>query len=249
MSTSSVKRPLAQAIRDAEAFRDLFPPACYEQWHFAGSLRRSRANVGDIEHVVVPKHGDIEVSGGLFAETEHVNLVMYRLDELVRTYVLTKHLYGGEKPGTTASPRWGDKYRGVDFRGFCHEVWMAAPGALGAQLAIRTGPAGFSQMLVTRLKMHGYLQHEGHVWKTSPVLCGCGWTGSWAEPDFRKCVPGEPRPAFVKKDGDGVFCPRCGRGDQIQLERVNVPDEQTYFGLCRVRYLHPPQRLDPEERR
>jgi DNA polymerase/3'-5' exonuclease PolX len=165
MSTSTfAKRSYAQAHADAVEFRAMFPLDCYERWEIAGSLRRGKSEVGDVEHVVIPRV--VEQPMGLFGASEPKNLLWHHLDALVDGRRLAKHLYvshladGSERIG----PRWGDTYRGVDFNGFNHEIFCATQDNYGAILAIRTGPAEFSQMLVTRMKQGGmYRQQDGAV--------------------------------------------------------------------------------------
>lgn len=94
MSTALAKRTYADALDDAQAFRALFPPACYERWEFAGSLRRRRPEVADVEHLIIPNHGDVERGDGLFTVTERVNLLWFHLDALLRGGQVRKHVYG-----------------------------------------------------------------------------------------------------------------------------------------------------------
>lgn len=158
MSTTTVKRPWAQAMEDAESFRALFPAACIERWEFAGSLRRRKSEVADIEHVVIPAFGDVPRGDGLFTVQERVNLLWHHLDAMVKAGTVSKHVYGG------AGYRWGDKYRGVDYRGFNNEIFCADADNWGNTFLIRTGPAEFSQRVVTRLKDGGmYRQVEGYL--------------------------------------------------------------------------------------
>jgi len=111
MSTTETKRPHAQAMEDAEAFRALFPLSTYERWEFAGSLRRRKPEVADIEHVIIPSFGEVETGDGLFTTSTRMNLLWFHLDSLMRGPAgLEKHWYGNGN-------RWGDKYRGVDYRG------------------------------------------------------------------------------------------------------------------------------------
>jgi DNA polymerase/3'-5' exonuclease PolX len=160
MSTSTTKRPHAVALADAESLRSLFPPTTYARWEFAGSVRRGKPEVSDVEHVVIPNFGDMP-GGGLFAD--RVNLLFHRLDELERKGTVTKHVYGNSPTGAP-SYRWGDKYRGVDFRGFNHEFFTADAQNWGAVLLIRTGPARFSQQFVDRFNLRGmYRQHLGYL--------------------------------------------------------------------------------------
>lgn len=157
MSTADAKRPLAAAVDDAEAFRALFPPTAYARWVIAGSIRRNKPHVGDVEHVVMPRMGDV-AGDGLFGEPLAVNLLLHRLDELLAAGTITKHIYPDDKP------RWGPVYRGCEFRGFTHEVFCAFPDNWGAILMIRTGPADFSQRMVDRLLRGGlYRQRDGYL--------------------------------------------------------------------------------------
>lgn len=185
----SNRRPLEQAVADAEAFRDLFPPTTYARWEIAGSVRRRRATCGDVEHVVIPAFGDVDLGGGLFPQLERVNLLWFHLDALVRKGEVTKHLYG------TRGFSWGEVQRGTDWRGFRHEVYTCDADAWGSNLAVRTGPAQLSKRLVESLKHHGYDHCGGyrvmHVQSGEPVpvrderqyfdLCGVEWT----EPERR----------------------------------------------------------------
>jgi DNA polymerase/3'-5' exonuclease PolX len=161
MSTGN-KRSYEAALADARAFRDLFdmlPAPLYERWEFAGSLRRKRDQVGDVEHVIIPRFGDVTVEGDLFGGTKSANLVMHRLDELLKSGQVSKHLYG------TTGFRWGDKNRGADFRGFNHELFMADGDNWGSKLAILTGPADFSKQLVTGLLRRERCNKDGYVWQ------------------------------------------------------------------------------------
>jgi len=158
MSTTTTKRDYATALEDAEAFRALFPPSTYRRWEFAGSLRRQRPEVGDIEHVIEPAVGDVERGDGLFTIKEPTNLLWHHLDALLRGGHVTKHVYGA------TGFRWGERYRGVDYRGFNHELFKADADNWGAILLIRTGPADYSERFVTRLKSGGmYRQQDGYV--------------------------------------------------------------------------------------
>jgi DNA polymerase/3'-5' exonuclease PolX len=160
MSTTLTKRPWAVAMIDADDFRGLFPKSSYERWEIAGSVRRQRPLVGDVEHVVIPVYGEVERGDGLFAVKERVNLLWHRLDALAREGQVSKHVYGW------SGYRWGEIYRGCDFRGFNHEFFLADPDNFGGTLLIRTGPAEFSERVVTRMKDGGmYRQRDGYVWR------------------------------------------------------------------------------------
>lgn len=177
MSTTSTKRSHAQALKDAEAFRALFlDPAhhncpSYVRWEFAGSLRRQKREVGDVEHLIIPAFGEPE-NPGLFGERT-LNLLWKRLEELVDgsggAGECRRHIYG------ETGFRWGPKYRGVDFRGHLHELWTAGAENWANQLVIRTGPAEFSRRVVSGFNRGGmYQQVDGylvHVASGERVAC------------------------------------------------------------------------------
>lgn len=168
MSTG-IKRSLPEARRDAEAFRALFAD-CYERWEIAGSVRRRKVEVGDVEHVVIPRHGDIVESVGMFDATRRGNLLLHRRDELLRNGLIRQHLYTSHHAdgSTSVSPRWGDIHFGSDFNGFNHEIFCAVPENWGAQLVIRTGPADFSKRVVDTLRCQGtFRQQDGLLYRVS----------------------------------------------------------------------------------
>lgn len=169
--SSAARRPLAEAIEDAKAFRDLFPVECYERWEIAGSVRRRKSEVADVEHVIIPRVVE-EPGSGLFAEPERINKLWKALEEHRQFGAVAKHCYGSTGAGAPLY-RWGEKYRGVDFRGHIHEMFTATPINWGAILLIRTGPADYSERVVTKIKSGGmYRQQDGqliHVASGQPV--------------------------------------------------------------------------------
>lgn len=238
------RRVLAAAQADAEAFRDLFPRECYTRWTIAGSVRRRQPLVKDVDHVVMPAFGEVEIPGHLFGAKEKVNLLWHHLDGLLRRGDVDKHL---RSDGTTS---WGNKQRGCAFRGFGHEIFTADADNWGPQLAIRTGPAEYSHMLVILLQRHDHMNQGGYVLDKRTTNCACGWSG--------------PEPAWVPIDrlGDGhrhyclrrapgrdeeavAVCPRCDKADALSMPRVSVPDEETYFCLCGLGWVPPEKRYAP----
>lgn len=147
----------AVAVEEAEKVRDLFAD-CIVQGCVAGSLRRGKTEVGDVEHVIIPRLD----AGGLFG-SEPVNLLLERLDELVRTGRLCKAV---KSDGKT---RWGARYRAVTLPGgptggrLHHELWMGDDANWGSLLCIRTGPQEFSTLVVTKLREKGLCNDHGYV--------------------------------------------------------------------------------------
>lgn len=163
-----MKRSYAAALDAATRFQAHFPPDSYVSWTFAGSLRRKKELVGDIEVVVIPAFDEIGV--GLFGQTEKVNRLWARLNRLLDDDVISMHVYG-KNPNGTPMHRYGDLYRGVDFAGWMLELFTSTPDTLGSTLAIRTGPPELSKALVTGLLRNGRRNKDGQVWKCEPCLC------------------------------------------------------------------------------
>jgi hypothetical protein len=233
------RRAWEKGLVDAEAFRDLFPPACYERWEIGGSVRRkSTSGVKDVDHIVIPRIGEMDVGSSLFAMPERVNLLWFHLDALVKGNHVTKHAYGTNEAGAPKH-RWGDKHRGVDFRGFNHEVRVADQHNWGSALAIWTGPGEFSRALVTGLQRNGYCNHKGYVFNKKACQCQCGWSGTFS--DLRRCDIGTEA-EWTDGTGAPVVCPTCGRGDRLVFERISVPAEQDYLKLCGYDWVRPEDR-------
>lgn len=167
MSTAA-KTKHAAALAEAIDFRALFE-GTYERWEFAGSLRRRRPEVGDIEHVIIPNWQPEEecLLLGEVADIPHVNLVRKRATQLVAAGVLVWHDY---RSLSSQPPHYrrGDKHCGVDFRGRPHELYMCEADNWGCILAIRTGSAEFSKALVTRLHQFGHRQDMGYLFRRAP---------------------------------------------------------------------------------
>lgn len=133
-------------------------PTC-ERIEIAGSIRRRKSEVKDIELVAVARVDDRRLPGALFADL--VNLLQLNTDRL------------------TASPRstfqrgdkWGERYRKLVYRHGGDEIavdlFIVTRETWGPQLAIRTGPADFSKRLVSPAPWgcmpEGYRQSNGMV--------------------------------------------------------------------------------------
>lgn len=178
MSTTDTRLALDEAVFAAEKFRALFDPVCYLRWEIGGSVRRRCRDVGDIEHICIPRFADLP-GEDMFQTPSPTNLLLRRLDELAAAVEITKHDYGGGKT------RWGEKLRGCDFNILGattrHEIWIAEESNWGSKLAIYTGPSDFSKRLVSGLLRNGRRNHLGHVWRCES--CDCNRYG----PSCEKC--------------------------------------------------------------
>lgn len=166
MSTAA-KRAHSKALYDACEIREMLS-GTFLEWEFAGSLRRKKPEVSDVDHVIIPK------------SEMGVNLLWKRLDEL--TAVPNPGLFDDSSTDlpfsryfySNGQNRWGQKQRGVQYRGYLHEFVTADVNNFGNWLSIKTGPAEFSEMLVTKLKQGGKLrQQEGYLRRSDGSVVPC----------------------------------------------------------------------------
>jgi hypothetical protein len=234
---AKTKRPLAQAIEDAKAFRALFPAECWQQWKGAGSVRRQAELVSDIDHVVIPQFGEVS-SGDLFGTPRLVNLLWHHLDALVAGRTVEKWV---RDDGRTS---WGEKQRAVAFRGAKHEIWTADAENWGSILAIRTGPGDYSHRMVIALQYNGYANTDGYVVNQRDWRCRCGWAGvdpAWmllAEARLNLDGTSVTRAPGDEKES-AAYCPTCKSGLGLERVRVPVPTEEAYFKLVGWPYIAP----------
>jgi DNA polymerase/3'-5' exonuclease PolX len=102
--SSKIKHPRAAALEVAReltvALRELCEP---ERFIFAGSLRRMKAEVGDIEVVYQPRIEGRPDPYDMLGRSVRTNLVDVKLAEWLRAGVISKRV--GEKGGTS----WGEQ--------------------------------------------------------------------------------------------------------------------------------------------
>jgi len=111
----------------------------------AGSLRRGRSDVGDVEIV---------------AWAHNAPTLLARLDVMVATGKIKKSIYSD---GRT---RWGAKYRGLSVDGLRIEIFLADQHNWGYVYWLRTGPGDANQYVMQQLiYQHApYGPQEGYWW-------------------------------------------------------------------------------------
>lgn len=141
--SAATKLSFAEALEIARALHAEISPVVARA-KVVGSLRRQRAEVGDIELLVEPR----TIASNLFGE-------------LAPDLASIQHAVSG----------WGDiqksgeKYAQVQRRdGVVIDVFICTPPAhWGSLLAIRTGPAELGQHAVTQMRRRGLVHRAGHV--------------------------------------------------------------------------------------
>src|SRR5438876_753465 len=137
---STTHRPLAKAERIAAVIVADLAPFC-DRIQVAGSVRRRKEVVGDIEFVAIPRY----VPAGLFGDCT-ANLLWEHL-HASDAYRFTK----GDHPA-------GRYYQLALLRdaGVQLDLFLAQPDNWGLTLLVRTGSAAFSTAMLARWKrLHG----------------------------------------------------------------------------------------------
>lgn len=205
--------PLAQSL--AQSMR----PFC-ERVEIAGSIRRKKPSVKDIEIVAIPKWETQPCVGDLFSvlASEQVNL-LYNWAQVIPNSIWPDVEPGGIrpngvpkvqwiKPGTQEIIPWAVKPDGSYWRGYLPDhavkldLFLTTPDKWASILLIRTGSAQFSEGIVTYARRVGFRFHEGRLYR-------------------------------------GM--------DLDSAEVVPVSEEADVFAALGLRYVDPAQRYGPEE--
>lgn len=156
---NAVEIPINQAKEAAVELAELLEPGCV-RIEIAGSIRRQKETVKDIELVAIPKMGAVR---GQLYEGEVESLLNRLIDALIHANPQRIHFDQDTK-------RNGDRYKRLRFDGIGVDLFIVLPPAQwGVIFTIRTGPAIFGRLLVTHQSKRGYLPDdmrisEGQLW-------------------------------------------------------------------------------------
>jgi DNA polymerase/3'-5' exonuclease PolX len=141
-----------EAVPVAQELVALLQPFC-ERIEIAGSLRRCKQTVGDIELLFVPRMDERQAD--MFS-TEPVDLAAEKINALLAAGVLAK------RPSETGAFTWGRLNKlavhvasGIPVDFFCEPDAADWPRSI----AIRTGPKEFNLRLMTEAPKHGHKAH------------------------------------------------------------------------------------------
>ena len=137
---------LDKATKIAVKYWELFKPFC-SRVKIAGSIRRDKSEVGDIELVCVPL--ETETEDGLFER------------KLVRNpeFVILVNSFNRVKGNGEG------KYAQLILpEGINLDLFIANKDNFGLIYMIRTGSAAFSERMVTMIKKNGFYCKDGYLW-------------------------------------------------------------------------------------
>lgn len=146
---------LAAAETLAAQVVELLRPAC-TRIEIAGSIRRRKPDVGDVEILCTPRIA--MEAPDLFGQATPVNKLDELVDGLLRDGILLPRL---DVNGRTAI---GERYKRLSIDSFPLDLFVCLPPAQwGVLMLIRTGPAEFSHRFVTSRRQGGMLPEWAQV--------------------------------------------------------------------------------------
>lgn len=145
--SSSERVPYPVALPVAVELARLLEAAC-DRLAIAGSLRRRKDDIGDLEYVAIPKM----IVNPDSPTGEKVNALWWLLDTLVEEGAIEKALIVNKNGD--ARPRWGAKYRTVKFRDMQCDIFTAMPHNWDYIYWLRTGPGDANQAVMTLNKRY-----------------------------------------------------------------------------------------------
>jgi DNA polymerase/3'-5' exonuclease PolX len=160
-----IKLPLATALALAEKIKATLAPGC-ERIEIAGSIRRQKATVGDIEIVAIPRLcPDLAAQLSLFGEPPRM---VSALDLLLEKLL--------EDKGNFSRDKNGEHYKNFlieideDEIQIGLDLFLTTRPQWGYILALRTGPGDFNQAWVTQKIKGGLLPSQysfsgGWLWE------------------------------------------------------------------------------------
>ena len=144
-ASRKTKYRLDQAQHLAASIIAELSPGC-DRIEVAGSTRRKKPEVGDLEIVAIPKRAK-----DLFGQDAGS-----MLDPILEAL---------QEAGRFERIKSGEKYKQfmIVRAGVCLDLFLVTPATWGLQMALRTGPVEFSMRLVRQRSRGGFLPEDWHV--------------------------------------------------------------------------------------
>jgi DNA polymerase/3'-5' exonuclease PolX len=210
---------LRDAERIAERLVEEMRPFC-ERIEIAGSVRRRKAEVKDIEIVAVPLwwQAAVEPKVRTLFEEEGLSHTV----NMLHTWAERQELVKWIKPGTSKLEPWPPKPEGKYWRGLVAaaagsepvklDLFLASTQQFGLIYLIRTGSAEFSAAIL------GYAKHS------TPYQTEKSWH------EERPELKGKPEGGWLVEKATG--------------SRVDTREERAVFELLGLQYVEPGLRID-----
>lgn len=145
--TTKTRYPLGQAEAVGQELVAALGPSC-ERIEIAGSIRRRRPDVGDVELLCISRVGEtVALGSNVYLEGE--------IDDLIARNVLEKRL---NKAGRPTYGRWNKLLVHVA-TGIPVDVFSTTEDNWGMALVVRTGPADWNVRMMTRFRKLGMRGH------------------------------------------------------------------------------------------
>jgi DNA polymerase/3'-5' exonuclease PolX len=202
-------RPRAEVLPIAERVMAALSPGC-ERIAIAGSLRREKPMVRDIEIVAVPRFGD-EQTGDLWGGRQTVDLLEFTVSALMARSGLVARLVENHRADGTIDrqTKLGPSFKALLFEGTPVDLFVVRPPATwGVIFGLRTGPGDWNTRLVMDCKAIGRRVEGGQV------LAWHSASASW------KAVPTEDERSFFAALGQPWVEPRERHVDRVRIERT-----------------------------
>lgn len=154
MSATKERIPLAEAKILADEVIQLLEASCH-RIEIAGSIRRQKPEVGDVEIICIPKiePGSLD----LFGEPSGQVSRQYDLVCDLKAQVIFE-----DRTDKNGVPSCGWKAQRLRYKGFAVDIFpVIAPAQYGVVKLIRTGPSDFSHRFVTPWAQGGEVLRAG----------------------------------------------------------------------------------------
>ena len=201
--------PYEQAYRIAERLVELLRPAC-ERIEIAGSLRRGKPMVRDIEIVAVARWEDRK-GDDIWATAVAVDVLEEKVGFLISGGRVAARLVENHRAGGTVElqRKLGPAFKALEFEWIPVDLFVVRPPATwGCIFALRTGPGDWNTKLVPECKAIGRRVEGGQV------VMWHGASSSW------KAVPTPEEADFFRELGQPWVEPRDRRVDRIRISRA-----------------------------
>ena len=149
-SAQKIRYPRAAAIAVAKEICLVLAPAC-TRLCVAGSLRRMKPEVGDVEVVYVPRLETAALPGELFAFSRQ-NLAEFAIADLLNRRIIEKRI------GRNESSAWGNRNKLAVHResGIPVDLFCTSEAAWANYIVCRTGPKESNERIATAARAMGW---------------------------------------------------------------------------------------------